>query len=264
MADATSPAIVITGASGGIGEALAYEFARERPILVLVARSGEGLSRVAIAAKERGAPRVETVPLDLAKPEAVDDLEQALQALGLHVETLVNNAGYGLKGAFADMAEDATLGIVDLNIRALTLLCRRFLPGMIARRKGGIVNLASTAAFAPGPMMAVYHASKSYVLSFSRALAAEVRDQGVIVTAICPGITVTGFQARAKLEGTRVTKMRGIEMSAEAVAALGYRGFRAGKPMVVTGAMNKVTAFSARLAPPALQLAAARFLYDRG
>jgi uncharacterized protein len=257
MAVASSPAIVITGASGGFGEALAYEFAREHPILVLVARSGEGLARVAIKAKERGATRVEIVTLDLARPEAVDDLEAALAGLGLHVETLVNNAGYGLKGPFAELDEGAEIGIVDLNIRALTHLCRRFLPGMIARRRGGIVNLASTAAFAPGPLMAVYYASKAYVLSLSRALAAEVGGAGVIVTAVCPGPTVTGFQARAGMEKSRMMRAMPV-MSVEAVAALAYRGHRAGKPMVVTGRFNQIMAFSNRLAPPALLVAITR------
>lgn len=256
----TSPAVLITGASGGIGEALAYEFAKERGTLVLVARGGEALSRVAMQAKERGAARVETVTLDLSQPQAVADLEQTLAALGLHVETLVNNAGYGLKGPFAEADEASTVGMIDLNIRALTILCRRFLPGMIARRKGGIVNLASTAAFVPGPRMAVYHATKSYVLSFSRALAAEVRNKGVTVTAVCPGVTITGFQARARLEGTRVTKLPGT-MTADAVAALAYRGFRAGKPIVVTGGMNRALAVSSRFAPSSLLVTITRQLY---
>jgi hypothetical protein len=251
MADATSPAIVITGASGGIGEALAYEFARERPNLVLVARSGDALARVAMQAKERGAVRVETITLDLAQAEAVNDLEQALAALGLHVETLVNNAGYGLVGPFAALDEAVEIGMVDLNIRALTLLCRRFLPGMIARRKGGIVNLASTAAFAPGPLMAVYYASKTYVLSLSRALGAEVKGTGVTVTAVCPGPTQTGFQARASMEGARMLRIMPV-MNAAAVAALAYRGHRAGKNVVVTGMINRIMAASSRFAPPAL------------
>jgi hypothetical protein len=251
MADATSPAIVITGASGGIGEALTYEFARARPILVLVARSGDALARVAMQAKERGASRVETVTLDLGQPEAVNDLEQAIAAHGLHVETLVNNAGYGLVGPFAALDEGDEIGMVDLNIRALTLLCRRFLPGMVARRKGGIVNLASTAAFARGPLMAVYYASKTYVLSLSRALGAEVKGTGVTVTAVCPGPTYTGFQERAQMGGTRMMKMLPV-MNAAQVAAIAYRGHRAGKNVVVTGAFNRVMAASSRLAPPGL------------
>jgi len=260
MADILAPAIVITGASGGIGEALVYEFARERPALVLVARSGEALARVAMAAKARGAARVETVALDLARPEAADDLEQSLAALGLYVETLVNNAGYGFKGAFADAPEADEIGMIDLNIRALTVLCRRFLPGMIARRKGGIMNLASTAAFMPGPTMAVYHASKAYVLALSRALAAEVRGAGVTVTAICPGVTITGFQSRARLNDTNVMKLPG-GMTAEAVAALAYRGFRAGRPVVVTGAMNRAMTISTRFTPPSLLMAVLRRIY---
>ncbi len=253
----TLPATLITGASGGIGEALAYEFAKERGTLVLVARGGEGLARVAIQAKERGAARVETVALDLTKPQAADDLDQTLAALGLHVETLVNNAGYGLRGRFDTLDEADEIGMVDLNIRALTILCRRFLPGMVRRRKGGIVNLASTAAFAPGPLMAVYYASKAYVLSLSRALAEEVRHQGVVVTAVCPGVTTTGFQARASMENARMLRTMPT-MNATAVAALAYRGYRAGKTTVVTGAFNQVMAASSRLAPPGLLAAMTR------
>jgi uncharacterized protein len=253
----TSPATVITGASGGIGEALVYEFARERGTLVLVARGGDALARVALQAKERGAARVETVALDLAQPQAVDDLEQALAALGLHVETLVNNAGYGLLGPFADLDEAEEIGMVDLNIRALTLLCRRFLPGMVARRKGGIVNLASTAAFAPGPKMAVYYASKAYVLSLSRALHDETRRHGVTVTAVCPGVTATGFQARASMQNARMMRMMPV-MNATDVAAIAYRGYRAGKSTVVTGAFNRVMAASSRLAPTGLLTAMTR------
>lgn len=252
----TSAATVITGASGGIGEALAYEFAKERGTLVLVARGGDALARVAMQAKERAAARVETVTLDLAQPQAVDDLEETLAALGLHVETLVNNAGYGLRGRFDALDEADEIGMVDLNIRALTVLCRRFLPGMVQRRTGGIVNLASTAAFAPGPLMAVYYASKAYVLSLSRALAEEVRRQGVVVTAVCPGITTTGFQARAHMGDARM--MRLPTMNATDVAALAYRGYRARKTTVVTGAFNQIMAASSRLAPPGFLAAMTR------
>jgi uncharacterized protein len=259
----TSPAIVITGASGGIGEALAYQFAREKSAMLLVARSKDGLERVARGALAKGAAQVEILPLDLARVDAIDQLEARLVALGLYVETLVNNAGYGIKGAFADMDEAAEIGMVELNIRALTALCRRFLPGMIARGKGGIVNLASTAAFAPGPLMAVYYASKSYVLSFSRALGNEVAGKGVTITAICPGVTATGFQERASLENARVTRLM-PSMTAEQVAAIGYRGYRAGKNVVVTGTMNRLMAVSSRFAPTALLLAVTRHLHGGG
>jgi len=248
MAVSTSPAILVTGASGGIGEALAFEFARESPTLVLVARSSGALDKVAIEAKKRGAPRVETITLDLARREAVEDLEAALAALGLHVEVLVNNAGYGIKGKFAELKETEELGMIELNVLALTALCRRFSPGMIARGKGGILNIASTAAFTPGPHMAVYYATKAYVRSFSEALAYELRGTGVTVTAVCPGLTITGFQARAKLEGSALMRMSPT-MSAEAVARIGYRAFRAGKTLVVTGIANKVMVASMKFAP---------------
>jgi short-subunit dehydrogenase len=261
MTASSSSATLITGASGGIGEALAYEFAKEGGPLVLVARGGEGLARVALQAKERGASRVETVTLDLAKPEAVDDLDSALAALGLQVETLVNNAGYGAVGAFADIAEEVAIGMVDLNIRALTALCRRFLPGMIARRKGGILNLASTASFVPGPHMAIYYASKAYVRSLSEALSYEAKGSEVTVTALCPGPTTTGFQSRARLEGAWIMRAMPV-MTAEAVAAIGYRGFRAGKPVVVTGWANRAMVASVRLAPRSVLLAMTRALHD--
>jgi uncharacterized protein len=261
MAD-TSPATLITGASGGIGEALVYEFAKERGTLVLVARGGDALARVAMQAKERGAARVETVTLDLAQPQAADDLEQTLTALGLHVDTLVNNAGYGLQGRFDRLDEADEIGIIDLNIRAVTVLCRRFLPGMVARRHGGILNIASTAAFAPGPLMAVYYASKAYILSFSRAISAEVRKHGVTVTTFCPGITATGFQTRARAGDLRMMRMIPV-MTAPDAAAAGYRAYRARKPFAIAGAVNRVMVASSRLAPSGLVTAMTHYLNGR-
>ena len=260
MPASTLPAIVITGASRGIGEHLAYEFAREKGAMLLVARSKDALDRVARECAARGATQVETMPLDLARIDAIDQLEARIVALGFHVETLVNNAGYALKGQFAKLDEADEVGIVELNIRALTALTRRFLPGMIERGKGGIVNLASTAAFAPGPLMAVYYASKAYVLSFTRALAYEVRGKGVTVTALCPGPTISGFQARAGLDGTRMMRLMPL-MTAGRVAAIGYRGHRAGKSVVVTGAMNRIMAASSRLAPTGLMMMATKYLH---
>jgi uncharacterized protein len=258
----TFPATVITGASGGIGEALVYEFARERPALVLVARSIEALGRVAQQARERRATRVETMALDLERRDAADQLEAALISLGLHVETLVNNAGFGASGAFAGLDEAVETGMVDLNVRALTALCRRFLPGMIERRRGGILNIASTASFLPGPGMAVYYASKAYVLSLSEALAHEVGNTGVTVTALCPGPTVSGFSARAGLEGSTLFRVMPT-MSAARVAAIGYRGFRAGRPVVITGWRNRIMVASLRFAPRRIVLGMTSAMHRR-
>ena len=260
MPAATTPAIVVTGASGGIGEHLAYEFAREKSAMLLVARSKDGLERVAAECAKRGATPVEIMPLDLARIDAIDQLEARIVALGFHVETLVNNAGYALSGPFATLDEPGELGMVDLNIRALTALCRRFLPGMIERGKGGILNLASTAAFAPGPLMAVYYASKAYVLSFSRALDAEVGGRGVTITALCPGPTWSGFQARAGLEHARLMRLMPL-MTAAKVAAIGYRGFRAGKTTIIAGTMNRIMAQSSRLAPASVLTAMTKYLH---
>jgi short-subunit dehydrogenase len=248
---------VITGASSGIGAALAHEAARAGRKLVLVARSAEGLAIVAGAIAAEGHPRPEIVALDLSEADAADRLAAELAKRGLSVFELVNNAGYGLAGPVAAHSRADEVGIIDLNVRALTDLTLRFLPEIIAV-KGGVLNVASMAAFQPGPFRAIYYASKSYVLSFSEAIAYELRGC-VRVTALCPGLVPTNFHKRSNPgKIPRLSQLRG--MSAEKCAAIGWRGFEAGKRVVIPGFLNKLIAFFSPRMPRRSVLAVAAYL----
>jgi short-subunit dehydrogenase len=253
---------LITGASGGIGYELAKLFAGDHYNLVLVARSGDRLNHVAGELRKQFAVTVNTMALDLAADQAVTLLFDRLKAEGLTVDVLVNNAGFGVFGDFAEMAEQEILGQIQLNVTALTQLTRLFLPAMIARRQGKIMNVASTAAFQPGPLMAVYYATKAYVLSFSEALANEVAGTGVVVSCFCPGATDTGFQKRAGLENSRLFKKIGA-MNVETVARDGYRGLMAGKTLVISGTRNWLVAESVRFAPRKWVTAVSRWVAEK-
>ncbi|CAA9573684.1 MAG: 3-oxoacyl-[acyl-carrier protein] reductase [uncultured Thermomicrobiales bacterium] len=248
--DGTKGAALVTGASSGIGRELASLLARDGHPLVLVARRREELDRVAGELGGRHGVAVETIGADLSESEAVGRVVDELERRGIAVETLVNNAGFGAYGPFAEGDTERELAMVRLNVEAVTHLTRRLLPGMIERRRGRVLNVASTAAFQPGPLMAVYFATKAYVLSFSEALAEEVRGTGVTVTALCPGPTATEFGDRAGLETSKLFQ-RGVVMEASTVAAIGYAGMRAGKTLVIPGAHNWLLAESVRFAPRA-------------
>ena len=245
------PITLITGASAGIGAALADEFARHGHALVLVARREPQLAAVADAVEQRGHPRPRIMIADLAQPGAADRIEAQLRATGLEVQYLVNNAGFGLMGPATKLDRSEQLAIVDLNARALTELSLRFVDSM-ARHKGGIINVASVASFMPGPGMAVYHASKAYVLSFSEALHQELKSRGVRVTALCPGPVETEFQARAGVPSDYFPPM--LARSAERVAREGYGGLMANRRVVVPGSHNRVAALLPRLLPRGLML----------
>jgi len=236
---------LITGASGGIGLELAECFAKDGYDLVLSARSAEALERAAKRLSE--AHSIKAVPIagDLQDIGAGAKLAETIAAQGLGVDVLVNNAGFGAAGAFAKSDAAAQLGMVDLNMRALVELTHIYWPGMLKAGRGGVINVASTAAFQPGPFMAVYYATKAFVVSFTEALWEEARGTGVHVSALCPGPTATGFAARAGTDKTRVSKM-GTRMSAKSVARIGYRAFQNDRRVVVAGARN---AFLAGLAP---------------
>src|SRR3954451_5226983 len=214
-----SQTVLITGASGGIGYEMAKLFARDHHNLVLVARSGDRLAQVA-AEFQRYGVTVKTVALDLSEAPAPKFLFDQLQRESISVDILINNAGFGAYGEFAQMRQQEILGQINLNITALTELTRFFVQPMVSRRKGRIMNVASTAGFQPGPLMAVYYATKAYVISFSEALAEELRDSAVTVTALCPGPTQTGFAEAASMTQTRLfTLMK--PMSSQAVARAG-------------------------------------------
>jgi short-subunit dehydrogenase len=260
--DSKTQTALITGASGGIGYELAKLFARDRHGLVLVARGSDKLNQVAAELQGQFEVTVKTVALDLAAPTAAKSLFDQLQRERVAVDVLVNNAGFGAFGDFASMPEEEIVGQIELNITALTHLTRLFLPPMLARRSGKIMNVASTAAFQPGPLMAVYYATKAYVLSFSEAVANEVAGSGVVVSCFCPGATDTGFAKRAGMESSRIFKKLGA-MNVEAVARDGYRGLMAGRTVVISGVQNWLVAKSVRFAPRKLVTAVSRWVAEK-
>jgi short-subunit dehydrogenase len=253
---------LITGASGGIGEKLAHLAAQAGRKLVLTARSAKGLKAVADAVAAKGHARPVVIALDLSEPGAADRIAADLKKHGLTVAELVNNAGYGLSGHVAKLPRADQINMLDLNVRALTDLTLHFLPQIIAAH-GGILNVASTAGFLPGPGMAVYYASKAYVLWFSEALAWELRGR-VRVTALCPGPTPTGFQERAR--GFRETRLAMFmpTLTAEQVAEQGWRGFERGRRIVIPGLMNKIGAIMGPRQPRGLTLALSAWLTGGG
>ena len=242
------PAALITGASTGIGREFASICARDGYDVVLVARSAEKLELLATQIREQTSKSAHVLLKDLSKPDAARELFEEVSRLGIDVEILINNAGFGLLGLFWELDESEQMEMIRLNIAALTQLTRLFLPGFIQRRRGGILNVASTAAFQPGPLMAVYYASKSYVVSFSEAIYNEVRDYGVAITCLCPGPTRTEFDKRAGAVATRLFAS-GRAMDARTVAQIGWNGFKARKPLVIAGRLNATMAFLTRFAP---------------
>jgi uncharacterized protein len=254
--------VLITGASGGIGYELARLFARDHHNLVLVARSGDRLAHHAVDLQTRFGVGVKTIACDLATPPAPQFLLDQLGREGIAIDILINNAGFGAFGPFAEMPEPEVLGQIQLNITALTQLTQLFLPAMIARRSGRIMNVASTAAFQPGPLMAVYYATKAYVLSFSEALANELRGSGVTITCFCPGPTHTGFAKRAGNDKSRLFQQLGAT-SAEKVALDGYRAVMEGRSLAISGWQNWLAAESVRFAPRKLVTAISRWISER-
>lgn len=240
---------IITGASSGLGAYFAQQLAARGYDLVLVARRLDRLE--ALAAQFRGSGRqVEIVGTDLAAEGSVDGLMSSIRAKGITVELLINNAGFGLRGEFASMPEQEILGMIDVNVRAVGQFARAVLPEMIARRSGGVLNIASTAAFQPGPKMAVYYATKAYVLSLSQALHEEVKPYGVHVTCLCPGPTATEFADRADMRGTVLFRV--LRGRPEPVIEAGLSGLAANRAVVVPGLANKLFAAAARVSPGAL------------
>jgi len=243
-----NPTALITGASGGIGYALAKLFAKDHYNLVLVARTEAKLIEFAAELQKQLGVTVKIIAMDLADPQSPQRLFNQLENDKIAIDILVNNAGYGLVGPFAEVPLGESLGQVDLNIRALTEMTRLFVAPMVARKKGKVLNVASTAAFQAGPLMAVYFATKAYVLSFSEALANELRHNGITVTCLCPGPTETGFKNRAGGENSRLFKVLS-PMTSQQVALVGYRGLIKGKPLVIPGLRNWIVAESSRFAP---------------
>lgn len=238
---------LVTGASAGIGVDLAECFAKDGYDLILVARSEGALKDVAARlAKDHGV-KTTAIATDLGKEGAGAALAGDIRARGLKVDVLVNNAGYGHAGAFTSSDLQTQIGMVDLNVRALTELTYMFWDDMLKNGRGGVLNVASTAAFQPGPLMAVYYASKAYVLSFTEALWEEARGAGVKVSCLCPGPTVSKFRERAGTGKTRLA--RGAAMPTMAVAKQGYQGFQNNRRVVITGAKNAFQAALVKFLP---------------
>lgn len=239
--------VLITGASRGIGRALALEFANHGHDLILTARNEAELNELAATIRRLHGVHAHVFAADLVRKEAPAELFTAIERGEHVVDVLVNNAGFGVYGKFAETPAEEDLALLEVNIVALTMLTKLFLPGMLARKHGRIVNVASTGAFQPGPWLNTYYASKAYVLSFSEALAEELRGTGVTATALCPGVTASSFADRSKMQGARI--LRGPIMSAERVARVGYRGAMRGRRIVIPGLMNQLMQQSVRIAP---------------
>lgn len=248
--------VLLTGATSGIGSELAEIFAKEGANLILVARTAKDLEQQAQSLRARHKVNVKIHAVDLSKRESTAKLLDDLKQAGTQVTVLVNNAGFGLYGEFkeTDWAKESQM--LDLNIYALTQLTKAFLPDMIARGDGKILNIASTAAFQPGPLMAVYYASKAYVLSFSEAIANEVEGTGVTVTALCPGPTKSRFQDTASMRQSKLVK--GPIADPKSVAQAGYEALMKGEHVKVPGIQNAILAFVVRFLPRGLAVKLSR------
>jgi short-subunit dehydrogenase len=242
---------LITGASSGIGLEMARLMAADKVDLVLVARSEDKLQTLADELKSKHEVAVAVIACDMATPNAAQTIVEALA--GKPIDYLVNNAGFGDFGAFAERDWNKLNEMVQLNITALTQLTHLLLPTFLARGSGRILNVASTAAFQPGPWMAVYYATKAYVLSFSDALSYELRNTGISVTTLCPGATVSGFQALAEMENSKLVRGKKLP-TADEVASYGYRKMLGGRGVVIHGLFNWLLAQSVRITPRAIIL----------
>ena len=252
---------LVTGASGGIGKAFAEKFAAEGINVILIARSEDTLNHLAQSLQAAHSIEATVIVKDLTDPSAPQAIYDTLEAAGTQVDILVNNAGYATYGLFHTLDMQRELNMIQLNITTLTHLTRLFLPGMVQRGHGKILNLASTAAFAPGPLMAVYYATKAYVLSFSEAIAVELKDTGVTVTVLCPGPTETGFQQRAEMTDSKLVQ-DGL-MDIETVVEQGYNALMNGDVVHVPGLMNKLQVLAPRFLPRGMVRRMVRDMQER-
>ncbi len=238
---------LITGASSGIGLELARLFAQDKFDLVLVARSSDKLSDIAKQLGQKHGVAAHVIALDLAQANAPFELFERTESLGLRIDALVNNAGFGIYDKFLNTDLSRELEMIQLHVATTTVLTKLYAEGMEVRRWGMVLNVASTAAFQPGPWMAVYYATKAYMLSYSEAANEALRGTGVTVTCLCPGPTPTNFQVRAGNRKKGVLKF--VKTSAESVARAGYRAMMAGKPLVIPGILNRLGTFAVRVLP---------------
>jgi hypothetical protein len=255
------PVALITGASAGIGRELAARFAADHD-LILVARRQAELNALADGLRKQPGVTVHVLPADLGDPAAPQQLVDAVAAKGLTADVLVNNAGFGWTGPFVDADLPKMLNMIQVNVTALTHLTGLFLPGMKRRGRGRVLNVASTAAFQPGPLMAVYYATKAYVLSFSEALSEELRGTGVTVTCLCPGPTKTEFGDVAGMQETNLFHGPNVT-DAKSVAAAGYSATMRGKRRAVPGFLNRVMVFAGKFVPRGLLLKMVRRFQEK-
>ncbi len=239
---------LITGASSGIGYELAKLFARDGYNLVLVARSEKKLIQIAKEFTDKSDIKIKIITKDLSIPTTPEEIFTNLQQSGIKVDMLVNNAGFGTYGFFHETDLNAELEMLQVNMVSLTHLTKLFLKDMVKQGYGKILNVSSGAAFLPGPLMAVYYATKAYVLSFSEAISNELEGTGVTVTVLCPGATASGFQQRAAMEESKLISGQKI-MDAETVAKIGYDGLMSNKTVVIPGLKNKLLAEAIRFIP---------------
>jgi short-subunit dehydrogenase len=240
---------LITGASKGIGRELAGEFAKNGYSLILIARNLGELQQLQTEVKDKYACDAKIMSVDLSSPESANHIIDAFKDDMPEVEVLVNNAGFGMNRRFLDMPLSENSSMIEVNITSLVRLTYLVLPYMLQKKRGKILNVASTAAFAPGPNMAVYYASKAFVLSFSRALNEEYSRQGVVISTLCPGVTKTSFQARAGMENSLLASGILPVMKAEKVAKIAFKGLLKNKRVIIPGIMNRVTVFLMWLTP---------------
>lgn len=253
---------LITGASSGIGLELAELFAKDKINLVLVARSENKLKELSERLTTQYGVAVYLVAKDLSNYDAAKEIFDWCLANNIQIDYLVNNAGFGDFGFFAESNWSKQLQMINLNITTLTYLTHLFLPSMIKKKNGRVLNVASTAAFQPGPLMAVYYATKAFVLHFSEAIANELQETGVSVTVLCPGATESGFQAAAAMEESKLVKGKKLPTSKD-VAEYGYKSMMKGKALAIHGVMNYLLANSVRFTPRNLVVKVARSVQDK-
>ncbi len=253
---------LITGASAGIGLEFAKIFAKEKYDLIITARNGTKLNELATEIKNKHNVNVKVVVKDLSKQNAGEEIFDELKNENIVTDVLINNAGFGVFDNYWDVKLQDEKNMLQVNIMALTELTNLFAKDMANRGGGKILNVASTAAFQPGPTMAGYYASKAFVLSYSQAIDFELRKKGVQVSTLCPGPTITEFQIRANMEDLNLFK-KGFTMSAEKVAQIGYYGLMKGKPVIIAGAMNKISAMSSKITPSKVSMKIVNWLQSK-
>jgi len=242
--------VLITGATHGIGFELSKLFAQDGYNLVLVARNEQKLNEIRKDFKSDYDATVRVIAMNLSKPDSAHAVYEKLKLQNIIVNILINNAGFGHFGKFADTDWEVEQRMIQLNITTLTQLTKLFLPDMLDLNQGAIMNVASTAAFMPGPLMSVYYATKAYVFSFSQALANELKDTNITVNTLCPGATETEFARVAEMDNSKIFSSSLMSvMDAETVARMGYKDLMNGKELTITGAMNKMMVQSVRVSP---------------